>query len=461
MSDNFKKYASEEYVNKKIANIPQSNWDQNDETAPDYIKNRPFYKSDGAYVGMVQFVATSATTLQYTTTEDEFYTVVLPYLQTIVGEGEVCIIKIGENRGKISCIFDRGYFTFNGMFSGGGKYLIGEVWTLTINDENVVFSEGSIYNIEFYNTLDPYVKIDPGYLPNIVYTSEHAPVKFGDGANSTVQGLDTTASGTNSHAEGYGSNASGYHTHAEGYYTLTNGHGSHAEGWKTTATGNYSHAAGNQTISNQYGMYVFGEFNQAFDAFAEQIISGFDNFKPTSKYYCADDYTFNTSTGLYTLINPVLQSGVTVGKYCVTSSSNLDNLTYMYKIISTTDTTNNYNIQRYSVYYKSTNRGDYVHIVGNGTSDAVRSNAHTLDWEGNAWYSGDVYIGSTSGTNKDEGSKKLATEEYVTQKVAEINVETPTEYDAIILKSSTFGSTKKFRLTIGDDGVLSAEEITL
>ena len=31
----------------------------------------------------------------------------------------------------------------------------------------------------------------------------------------------------------------------------------------------------------------------------------------------------------------------------------------------------------------------YAHIVGNGTSSA-RSNAHTLDWSGNAWYAGDV-----------------------------------------------------------------------
>jgi hypothetical protein len=40
MSVNFKRYASEEYVNKKIANISQPDWNQNDETAPDYIKNR-------------------------------------------------------------------------------------------------------------------------------------------------------------------------------------------------------------------------------------------------------------------------------------------------------------------------------------------------------------------------------------------------------------------------------------
>lgn len=57
-----------------------------------------------------------------------------------------------------------------------------------------------------------------------------------------------------------------------------------------------------------------------------------------------------------------------------------------------------------------------AHIVGNGTVQK-RSNAHTLDWEGNAWFAGDVYIGSTNGTNKDDGSKKLATEEYVTNLV--------------------------------------------
>lgn len=51
--------------------------------------------------------------------------------------------------------------------------------------------------------------------------------------------------------------------------------------------------------------------------------------------------------------------------------------------------------------------GKYCHIVGNGTSDTARSNAHTLDWNGNAWFAGDVYTG---GTAMDSGAKKLATE---------------------------------------------------
>jgi hypothetical protein len=46
----------------------------------------------------------------------------------------------------------------------------------------------------------------------------------------------------------------------------------------------------------------------------------------------------------------------------------------------------------------------YLHIVGNG-NDNVRSNAHTLDWNGNAWFAGTVKIGADN--------KELATKEYV------------------------------------------------
>lgn len=71
-----------------------------------------------------------------------------------------------------------------------------------------------------------------------------------------------------------------------------------------------------------------------------------------------------------------------------------------------------YNIADDSTY-DSNVRGNYAHIVGNGRSNSARSNAHTLDWSGNAWFAGDVYVGSTSGTNKDAGSKKLITADEV------------------------------------------------
>ena len=38
-------------------------------------------------------------------------------------------------------------------------------------------------------------------------------------------------------------------------------------------------------------------------------------------------------------------------------------------------------------------KGEFAHILGNGTSDKNRSNAHTVDWKGNGWYCGEVYVG--------------------------------------------------------------------
>lgn len=49
----------------------------------------------------------------------------------------------------------------------------------------------------------------------------------------------------------------------------------------------------------------------------------------------------------------------------------------------------------------------YAHIVGNGTDEDTRSNAHTLDWDGNAWYAGKL---SQEGTPTD--SKDLITKKY-------------------------------------------------
>lgn len=47
----------------------------------------------------------------------------------------------------------------------------------------------------------------------------------------------------------------------------------------------------------------------------------------------------------------------------------------------------------------------YAHIVGNGISDNSLSNAHTLDWDGNAWYAGTVKVGGTSYSDASEIAK--------------------------------------------------------
>lgn len=56
----------------------------------------------------------------------------------------------------------------------------------------------------------------------------------------------------------------------------------------------------------------------------------------------------------------------------------------------------------------------YAHIVGNGESASNRSNAHTLDWQGNAWFAGKVKVGGTG--QDDENAKTLATTDNTVSK---------------------------------------------
>ena len=66
----------------------------------------------------------------------------------------------------------------------------------------------------------------------------------------------------------------------------------------------------------------------------------------------------------------------------------------------------------------------YAHIVGNGTSKSDRSNAHTLNYDGTAWYANAVKVGGTSETD----AKTLATEDFVTSAInAALYVDSETE----------------------------------
>lgn len=169
------------------------------------------------------------------------------------------------------------------------------------------------------------------------------------GEGSHAEGMDTTASGNYSHAEGLGAQAPGFGSHAEGFQTTASRSYSHAEGDGATASGDTSHAEGGYTTAS--GLYSHAEGYKTTASGARSHAEG----KGT------------TASG---------ENQQVQGKYNIEDETS-------------------------------------AHIVGNGTADNTRSNAHTVAWDGTAWYQGDVYVGSTSGKNKDSGSKKLATEEYV------------------------------------------------
>lgn len=168
--------------------------------------------------------------------------------------------------------------------------------------------------------------------------------------------------GVYSHAEGRDTKASGNYSHAEGYRTEASGSNSHAECYEATASGNCSHAEGYCTTASGYCSHAEGQSTTA---------SGSNSH----------------AEGYYTKASSQYQH--VQGKYNIEDSEN-----------------------------------KYAHIVGNGTNDSAHSNAHTIDWSGNAWFKGTV-----------EGT-------------------------AMIVKSTTPGSTKKFKITVDDDGNISVTEVT-
>ena len=226
-------------------------------------------------------------------------------------------------------------------------------------------------------------------------------VAFGE--CSHAEGQNTTASSYGSHAEGQNTTASSDGSHAEGLQTTASGSVSHAEGYLTTASGNYSHAEGHG--SNTLPDTVTSDSTNDDIIAAYNDIGGFSLAKGYASHVEGVDNLalgdISHAEGLKTTASgdhshaegwDVIASGTGshAEGYGTKASSGFQHVQGKRNI---EDPYNN-----------------YAHIVGNGNDDSVRSNAHTLDWSGNAWFAGDVYVGSTSGTHKDAGSKKLATE---------------------------------------------------
>lgn len=143
------------------------------------------------------------------------------------------------------------------------------------------------------------------------------------------------------------------------------GNYSHAEGGGTTASGNYSHAEGHNTYAVNYSSHAEGE-NTSADGYASHA-EGMDNSASGS-------YSHAEGMGIIAQ----RRSQHAFGEYNIYDS----NGTY------------------------TSDRGTYVEIVGNGTNNNSRSNARTLDWNGNEVLAGKLTIGTAPTNDMDVATKK-------------------------------------------------------
>lgn len=159
---------------------------------------------------------------------------------------------------------------------------------------------------------------------------------------------------------------------------------SHAEGFETIAYGFASHAEGDENVALGEASHVEGLYNYAigYAAHAEGVATS--AMKDSSH-----------AEGESTIAN--CESQHVQGKYNIKDTED-----------------------------------KYAHIVGNGSSKEERSNAHTLDWDGNAWFQGDIFVKGTS----QNDAQKIATEDYVDNKLSGLTIIriTQAEYDALATK---------------------------
>ena len=200
----------------------------------------------------------------------------------------------------------------------------------------------------------------------IRYNDNVAVITANSNLNITLDKTLSSTSITEERATAYwGAVASGNRSHTEGMQTVASGISAHAEGGSTLASGHSSHAEGHSTIAS--GQYSHAEGNGASASGRWAHVEGFQTLASSDAQHVQ-------------------------GKYNVEDTS-----------------------------------GVYAHIVGNGTSKDARSNAHTVDWDGNGWFAGSVKVGGTG--QDDTAAKTLATTDDITTAINAIDIpEIPDTY---------------------------------
>ena len=404
-------------------------------------------KSDGTVIAKYyqyqtnENVLTKTNTTEYTPTEDyhpatkKYVDDTVPHVVSTKVLATITANTISANNAKqfnIQAVIDKNkryYIEFL-----GSKKLC-SLLISNINNKHFIISHFDNYNIRAYNKSSYMIlnikKIDSTLTDNftdlIIYEEEVKYLdskyletdlilqnsislgrvgKIGNGSSaignyvessgnySHAEGYNTIASGESSHVEGKSTTSSGDSSHAEGYNTIASGESSHAEGTGTTSSGDSSHAEGSNATSSGESSHAEGMYAQA-----------------TGNYSHAEGYNTIASG----------ESSHAEGNNTKASSQ--------YQHVQ-----GKHNIED--------KNGKYAHIVGNGDSKN-KSNAHTLDWNGNAWYAGKV---TQEGTPTDD--KDLTNKKYVDDKVAGIVNSAPETLDTLQELATALGNDPNFATTV-------------
>ena len=359
----------------------EKDWNENDPTKPGYVKNRPFY-----VVQKEEILGN---------TEEDYYNACVAAEGTTVAEIIRCIVIDGVRYENVKPLYSSSTIAY----SIGGH-------TLKVDRRYGGISLNPAADYYFIKITEEWQKLNYKFLPNsnlvngnargsmrsIVSTEESDDYQLGDysidfsafgkvfSSYSVLFGMWNEIRGTCSMACGNGNSVEGMESFACGRSNLCTGPYSFCCGANNTAKGVSSVACGTFNESSGRSALAIGENNSVLH-----------------DYSVALGYRLITGNAFQTV----------VGKCNVKDSSAL-------------------------------------FIVGNGYTQSNGSvitkydkNAMSVSVTGDAWFAGDVYVHSTSGTNKDDGSVKLATEDQLTDCVR-LSIRMKKNNDGTITYSANF-----------------------
>jgi hypothetical protein len=337
--------------------IENANWEETDTTNSAYILNKPAIKAgdgeNGVVIGRFE--------------QNEDYAT---YTLTINGEGKATTFTYTteDDLSQFSSSFSYAYYEAgNSNLHRYAKVVSIDKINSTIELTNY-FSTSAIVNgtLVIYS-YDKNKAIGDHSLAEGKYTLSIGGGSHAEGSNtfayqstSHAEGLSTIAQGVCSHAEGNKTNAKGPYSHAEGYNTQAF-YAAHSEGRETIASGDQSHAEGYGTTAS--GTVSHAEGNYTTASGDKSHAEGYDTIAQRRSQHVFGEYNIADTSGA-----------------------------------------------------NGTVKGNYIEIVGNGTSDSNRSNAYTLDWQGNGWYAGKLAVGTGPTENMD-----VATKQYVDNHVPDLS----------------------------------------
>lgn len=231
------------------------------------------------------------------------------------------------------------------------------------------------------------------------------------GEHSTAEGSETVSSGTDAHAEGAGTKAKGDQSHAEGADTAATGWATHAEGSYTIAYGSGAHAEGNGednsvswcSLTNYNGIsnsYTVTPSTQADNITVGMfVVATIDGETRVGYIFQKDGNVISVTPGVGSNLN---SKYVQVRMGAVGSAAHVEgkgtlaigNNSHAEGTGTIAQNRSQHVFGEYNIADSvSVNRGTYVEIVGKGQNIANRSNARTLDWDGNEVLAGSLTLG--------------------------------------------------------------------